>query len=42
MLVLNKQDKEQLVIKLYQEGRTMRQIAHEAHASFTDIENKRY
>lgn len=37
MQVLNKYDKEQLVIKLYQEGRTMRDIASAAHMSFSDI-----
>ncbi len=36
-MALNKQEKEKLVIKLHQEGKTIRQIAHEAHASFTDI-----
>jgi hypothetical protein len=35
--VLNKQEKEQLVVKLYQEGETIRQIASAAHLSFTDI-----
>jgi hypothetical protein len=37
MQVLNKYDKEQLVIKLHKDGKTIRQIVHEAHASFTDI-----
>jgi hypothetical protein len=36
-VVLNKQDKERLVIRLHKEGKTIRQIAHEAHISFTDI-----
>lgn len=36
-LILNKRDKEQLVIKMYHEGKTMREIAHSAHMSFTDI-----
>jgi transposase len=36
-LALNRQEKEKLVIKLHQEGKTIRQIAHETHASFTDI-----
>jgi hypothetical protein len=37
MQVLNKHDKEQIVIKLSQEGRTMREIASAAHLSFGDI-----
>jgi chromosome segregation ATPase len=37
MQVLNKHDKEQLVIKLNQEGRTIREIASTAHMSFGDI-----
>ena len=37
MQVLNKYDKEQLVIKLHQEGKTMRDIAAAAHISFSDI-----
>ena len=37
MQVLNKYDKEQLVIKLYLDGRTMRDIAAAAHMSFSDI-----
>jgi hypothetical protein len=36
-VVLNKRDKEQLVIKLHQEGKTIREIASVAHLSFTDI-----
>jgi hypothetical protein len=36
-VVLNRQDKEKLVIRLYQEGKTIRQIAAAAHLSFTDI-----
>jgi hypothetical protein len=36
-VVLNKQEKEKLVITLHKEGKTIRQIAHEAHISFTDI-----
>jgi hypothetical protein len=35
--VLNKQDKEELVIRLHKEGKTIRQIASAAHLSFTDI-----
>ena len=37
MQVLNRRDKEQLVIKLHQEGKTIRQIAFSAHLSFSDI-----
>jgi hypothetical protein len=37
MQVLNKYDKEQLVIKLYQDGKTFRDIASAAHMSFGDI-----
>lgn len=33
----NKQEKEQIVIKLYHEGGTIRDIAHAAYMSFTDI-----
>jgi hypothetical protein len=36
-VVLNRRDKEQLVIKLHQEGRTIREIASVAHLSFSDI-----
>jgi hypothetical protein len=36
-VILNKQEKEKLVIMLHKEGKTIRQIAHEAHISFTDI-----
>jgi hypothetical protein len=36
-VILNKQEKEKLVIRLHQEGKTIRQISHEAHVSFTDI-----
>jgi hypothetical protein len=36
-VMLNKQDKEKLVIMLHKEGKTIRQIAHEAQLSFTDI-----
>jgi hypothetical protein len=35
--VLNKQEKEELVIRLHKEGKTIRQIAAAAHLSFTDI-----
>lgn len=37
MQALNKYDKEQLVIKLHHEGKTMREIASTAHMSFGDI-----
>lgn len=36
-MVLNKHEKEALVIKLHRQGKTIRQIASEAHISFTDI-----
>jgi hypothetical protein len=36
-VVLNKSEKEKLVIRLHQEGKTIRQIASAAHLSFTDI-----
>ena len=36
-VILNKQEKEKLVIRLYKDGKTIRQIAQEAHLSFTDI-----
>jgi hypothetical protein len=36
-VVLNKKEKEQLVIKLYQDGKTIREIAHTVHLSFSDI-----
>jgi hypothetical protein len=39
MQVLNKYDKENLVIKLHQEGKTIREIASAAHMSFSDISN---
>jgi hypothetical protein len=35
--VLNKRDKEQLVFKLYQEGKPIREIAQQAHLSFGTI-----
>ena len=35
--MLNKFEKEELVVKLLNEGRTIRQIAAEAHISFKDI-----
>jgi cytidylate kinase len=35
--VLNRQDKQHLVIELYRQGKTIRQIAAAAHLSFTDI-----
>ena len=36
-MILNRRDKEQLVIKLHQEGKTIREIASVAHLSFSDI-----
>ncbi len=36
-MILNKHEKEALVIKLHRQGKTIRQIASEAHISFTDI-----
>ena len=36
-VVLNKQEKEELVIRLHKEGKTIRRIAQAAHLSFTDI-----
>ena len=36
-VVLNKQEKEELVIRLHKEGKTFRDIASAAHLSFTDI-----
>jgi uncharacterized protein YerC len=36
-VVLNRRDKEQLVIKLYQEGKPIREIAQQAHLSFGTI-----
>jgi hypothetical protein len=35
--VLNRREKEQLVIKLHQQGKTIREIASVAHLSFGDI-----
>ena len=35
--VLNRRDKEHLVIKLHQEGKTIRDIASAAHMSFGEI-----
>ena len=37
MQVLNRWDKEQLVIKLHQEGKTIRETAQQVHMSFKDI-----
>jgi hypothetical protein len=34
---LNRRDKEQLVIELHRQGKTIREIAAAAHLSFTDI-----
>jgi hypothetical protein len=36
-MILNKTEKEQRVIELYQQGKTIREIAHEVHMSFADI-----
>jgi hypothetical protein len=36
-VVLNKQEKERLVIRLHKEPKTIREIAHIGHLSFTDI-----
>ncbi len=36
-VVLNKKEKEQLVIKLYQDGKPVREIARQAHLSFGSI-----
>jgi transposase len=36
-VLLNKKEKEQLVIQLYQEGKTVRDIASAAHVSFSEI-----
>jgi transposase len=36
-VVYNRRDKEQLVIKLHHEGKTIREIAATAHLSFSDI-----
>ena len=35
--MLNKKEKEQLVIKLYQNGKPIREIARQAHLSFGSI-----
>ena len=36
-VILNKKEKEELVVKLHQENKTIRQIAEIAHMSFKDI-----
>ena len=36
-MVLNKQEKEHLVVKLYHEGKSIREIAQQAHLSFGTI-----
>ena len=36
-VVLNKREKEQLVIKLYQDVKLIREIARQAHLSFGSI-----
>jgi len=35
--MLRRTEKEQRVIELYQQGKTIREIAHEVHMSFADI-----
>ena len=39
-VVLNRRDKEQLVIELLRQGKTIREIAAAAHLSFSDIGTK--
>ena len=39
MQVLNRHDKEQLVIKMHKDGKTIREISSAAHMSFGDIGN---
>jgi hypothetical protein len=36
-VLLNKKEKEQLVIDLHQQGKTVREIAQQVHMSFKDI-----
>jgi DNA-binding NarL/FixJ family response regulator len=36
-VLLNKKEKEQLVIDLHQQGKTIREIAQQVHMSFKDI-----
>ena len=36
-MLLNKYEKKELIIKLHEEGKTIRDIAHDAHASPRDI-----
>lgn len=36
-MILDKKEKEQLAVKLYQEGKPIREIAHQAHLSFGTI-----
>jgi uncharacterized protein YerC len=36
-VILDKKEKEQLVVKLYQEGKPIREIAQQAHLSFGTI-----
>ena len=36
-VVLNRQEKEKLVVKLYQDGKNIREIAKQAHLSFGSI-----
>jgi hypothetical protein len=36
-IMLNREEKEKLVVKLYQDGKTIREIAKQAHLSFGSI-----
>jgi cytidylate kinase len=36
-VILNKNQKRQLVVELHQQGKTMREIAQQVHMSFKDI-----
>jgi DNA-binding NarL/FixJ family response regulator len=36
-MMLNRTEKEQRVIELYKQGKTIREIAQEVHMSFADI-----
>jgi hypothetical protein len=36
-MMLSRTEREQRVIELYQQGKTIREIAHEVHMSFGDI-----
>lgn len=39
-MVLTRSEKEELVVQLYEEGKTIREIAKAVHMSFTDISNQ--